>query len=98
GRTRLTCRTRRTEHTEPHHRTLIRSTMAQNLPTTVGVLGGGRMGAGIAHAFVTSGCPVIVVEQHDDAAQAARERVLRDGSGSGSAAKLTARWPTMRPT
>ena len=62
--------------------------MAQNLPTTVGVLGGGRMGAGIAHAFVTSGCRVIIVEQHDDAAQAARERVLRDVSGSVERGKI----------
>ncbi|HIW47626.1 MAG TPA: 3-hydroxyacyl-CoA dehydrogenase family protein [Candidatus Yaniella excrementigallinarum] len=62
--------------------------MAQNLPITVGVLGGGRMGAGIAHAFVTSGCEVIVVEQHDDAAQAARERVLRDVSGSVERGKI----------
>lgn len=56
--------------------------MANTLPTTVGVLGGGRMGAGIAHAFLTSGANVVVVEQHDDAAEAARERVLRDVSGS----------------
>lgn len=56
--------------------------MANTLPTTVGVLGGGRMGAGIAHAFLTSGANVIVVEQHDDAAEAARERVIRDVSGS----------------
>ena len=72
--------------------------MAQNLPTTVGVLGGGRMGAGIAHAFVTSGCPVIVVEQHDDAAQAARERVLRDVSGSVERGKVDGTVADMRPT
>lgn len=62
--------------------------MANTLPATVGVLGGGRMGAGIAHAFLTSGSSVIVVEQHDDAADAARERVLRDVSGSVDRGKV----------
>ncbi|GHD03112.1 3-hydroxyacyl-CoA dehydrogenase family protein [Zhihengliuella salsuginis] len=47
----------------------------QNLPTRVGVLGGGRMGAGIAHAFLIKGADVVVVEQNDDAATAARGRV-----------------------
>jgi 3-hydroxybutyryl-CoA dehydrogenase len=46
-----------------------------NLPTRIGVLGGGRMGAGIAHAFLINGCEVLVVERDDDAAAAARERV-----------------------
>lgn len=62
--------------------------MAHILPTTVGVLGGGRMGAGIAHAFLTSGAHVIVVEQHQDAADAARQRVLRDVSGSVDRGKV----------
>lgn len=46
-----------------------------NLPTYVGVLGGGRMGAGIAHAFLIKGADVLVVERDDVSAQAARERV-----------------------
>ena len=41
----------------------------------VGVLGGGRMGAGIAHAFLVSGSFVAVVERDDEQASAARERV-----------------------
>ena len=41
----------------------------------VGVLGGGRMGAGIAHAFLMSGASVTVVERDDEAAAAARARV-----------------------
>ena len=45
------------------------------VPSTVGVLGGGRMGAGIAHAFCTAGSRVVVVERDDDAAAAAYERV-----------------------
>lgn len=48
---------------------------ATNLPARVGVLGGGRMGAGIAHAFLIHGCEVLVVERDDDAAAAARDRV-----------------------
>lgn len=46
------------------------------VPDTVGVLGGGRMGAGIAHAFCTSGASVVVVERDDKAAEAAYDRVL----------------------
>ncbi|MET4637160.1 3-hydroxyacyl-CoA dehydrogenase family protein [Mycetocola sp. 2940] len=46
-----------------------------SFPTTVGVLGGGRMGAGIAHAFLVSGAKVTVVERDAAAADAARERV-----------------------
>ncbi|MBD8044471.1 3-hydroxyacyl-CoA dehydrogenase family protein [Arthrobacter sp. Sa2BUA2] len=45
------------------------------VPPKVGVLGGGRMGAGIAHAFCTAGAAVVVVERDDAAAQAAYERV-----------------------
>lgn len=45
------------------------------VPTTVGVLGGGRMGAGIAHAFLISGAEVTVIERDAAAAAAARERV-----------------------
>lgn len=48
------------------------------VPTTVGVLGGGRMGAGIAHAFLASGAEVTVVERDARAAENARARVERD--------------------
>ncbi|GAB3660882.1 3-hydroxyacyl-CoA dehydrogenase family protein [Zhihengliuella somnathii] len=47
----------------------------QYLPAKVGVLGGGRMGAGIAHAFLIHGADVVVVERNDHAAAGARERV-----------------------
>jgi 3-hydroxybutyryl-CoA dehydrogenase len=46
-----------------------------SLPRTVGVYGGGRMGAGIAHAFLSAGSDVIVVETTAETAAAARERV-----------------------
>ena len=45
------------------------------VPATVGVLGGGRMGAGIAHAFALAGADVVVVERDQPAADAARDRV-----------------------
>ena len=48
------------------------------IPATVGVLGGGRMGAGIAHAFLISGARVTVVEVDPRAAQGAKERVESD--------------------
>lgn len=51
----------------------------------VGVYGGGRMGAGIAHAFLLTGAEVRVIEASEEAAQAARERV------AASLAKAAAR-------
>ena len=44
-------------------------------PDRVGVLGGGRMGAGIAHAFVLAGSHVVVVERDAALAEQAGERV-----------------------
>lgn len=46
------------------------------IPGKVGVLGGGRMGAGIAHAFLIKGANVVVVERDDEAAAGARNRVI----------------------
>jgi len=45
------------------------------IPQTVGVLGGGRMGAGIAHAFCLAGASVTVVERDDASSDQARQRV-----------------------
>ena len=53
-----------------------------SVPARVGVLGGGRMGAGIVHAFLAAGAQVTVVEVNDDAAQAAKERVEKAIRGS----------------
>ncbi|MCM3779504.1 3-hydroxyacyl-CoA dehydrogenase family protein [Microbacterium hydrocarbonoxydans] len=50
--------------------------MNAEAPAHVGVLGGGRMGAGIAHAFLLAGSHVTVVERDEDAARAASDRVL----------------------
>ncbi|MDI3346190.1 3-hydroxyacyl-CoA dehydrogenase family protein [Streptomyces sp. AJ-1] len=48
---------------------------APALPRGVAVIGGGRMGAGIAQSFATAGAPVTVVEQSREAAEAVRERI-----------------------
>lgn len=59
--------------------------MTENTPTTpahVGVLGGGRMGAGIAHAFLLAGSRVTVVERDTGAADAAAARVLESVDAS----------------
>ena len=45
------------------------------VPARVGVIGGGRMGAGIAQVFLAAGARVSVVEAGDEAAEAARGRV-----------------------
>ena len=45
------------------------------VPARVGVIGGGRMGAGIAQAFLAAGARVAVVEAGGEAAAAARGRV-----------------------
>ena len=48
---------------------------SSGVPSVVGVLGGGRMGAGIAHAFCLAGARVAVVERDADSAEAALRRV-----------------------
>ncbi|WP_457973818.1 3-hydroxyacyl-CoA dehydrogenase family protein [Arthrobacter sp. D1-17] len=72
-----------------------------NLPETVGVLGGGRMGAGIAHAFLINGATVVVMERDDDAAAGARTRVAdavaksaQRGLLDGSPEEVLARFST----
>jgi 3-hydroxybutyryl-CoA dehydrogenase len=45
------------------------------VPARVGVIGGGRMGAGIAQVFLAAGVRVAVVEAGGEAAEAARRRV-----------------------
>jgi 3-hydroxybutyryl-CoA dehydrogenase len=52
------------------------------LPRRAGVVGGGRMGAGIAHAFLLAGCEVCLVERDENAAEQARGRVTRALEGS----------------
>jgi 3-hydroxybutyryl-CoA dehydrogenase len=47
----------------------------QSVPKSVGVVGGGRMGAGIAQVFAVAGAVVSLVERDPAAAAAARDRV-----------------------
>lgn len=68
------------------------------LPTQVGVLGGGRMGAGIAHAFLVKGADVVVVERDEASAHAARERIessaaksIERGAADGSLHEMVSR-------
>jgi 3-hydroxybutyryl-CoA dehydrogenase len=68
------------------------------LPERVGVIGGGRMGAGIAQVFLAAGARVEVVEAGDEAAEAARGRVsdgldeaARRGKLSGDVATALSR-------
>ncbi|AHI23469.1 3-hydroxyacyl-CoA dehydrogenase family protein [Corynebacterium vitaeruminis] len=44
------------------------------VPATIGVMGGGRMGAGIAHGFLSTGARVICVDFDPDGARARIER------------------------
>ncbi|MCZ2821385.1 3-hydroxyacyl-CoA dehydrogenase family protein [Modestobacter sp. VKM Ac-2977] len=60
------------------------------LPEQVGVIGGGRMGAGIAQAFLVAGARVEVVEAGDEAAEAARGRVSAGLEEAARRGKLTA--------
>lgn len=50
-------------------------TRRPDAPATVGVLGGGRMGAGISHAFLIAGSRVTVVERDAESADAATQRI-----------------------
>ncbi len=61
------------------------------LPQHVGVLGGGRMGAGIAHAFLSSGSSVTIVERNETAACAAWDRTMAAVDASMEAGTLTER-------
>jgi 3-hydroxybutyryl-CoA dehydrogenase len=58
------------------------------VPRRVGVIGGGRMGAGIAQAFLLAGARVEVVEAGDEAAEAARGRVAGGLEESARRGKL----------
>ena len=67
------------------------------VPARVGVLGGGRMGAGIAHAFLLAGSRVDVVERDRASAEAAADRIRQSvvrsverGATSRSAAEVDA--------
>lgn len=66
-------------------------TSGASVPGQVGVYGGGRMGAGIAHAFAVVGAGVTVVENTTAAASAARDRVAVSLGRADARGAL--RWP-----
>lgn len=59
------------------------------LPSHVGVFGGGRMGAGVAHAFLVSGSTVTVLEADATAVQAAADRVSASVAKAAERGKLS---------
>ncbi|WP_145926590.1 3-hydroxyacyl-CoA dehydrogenase family protein [Amycolatopsis orientalis] len=61
----------------------------RQVPSTVGVIGGGRMGAGIAQVFAARGARVAVVESGADAADAARARLADGLAKAARLGKLT---------
>jgi len=58
------------------------------VPKVVGVVGGGRMGAGIAQVFAVAGARVTIVEEGAAAAAAARERVAAGLARAAERGKL----------
>ncbi len=65
-------------------------TLPSGMPAAVGVVGGGRMGVGIAHAFLLAGCRVTVVER-DAAAAAQANSALQIALGASIARETTLR-------
>ena len=57
-------------------------------PRIVAVVGGGRMGAGIAQVFATLGATVVIAESSATASDAARDRVLRGLERAAEKGKL----------
>ena len=63
--------------------------MSAQVPKLVGVIGGGRMGAGIAQVFAVAGATVAIVERDPLAGAAALERVRIGLSRAAERGKLT---------
>lgn len=71
------------------------------VPSQVGVMGGGRMGVGIAHAFLLAGSSVTLLERNDEAASQALEALstaldasIGRGTSTESRVDLLARYVT----
>jgi len=63
-------------------------------PSSCGVVGGGRMGAGIVHALLLTGASVVLVER-EDSVEAAQERVTRAVSASVARGQLADAVPVL---
>jgi len=66
----------------------------RSTPAYCAVVGGGRMGAGIAHALLLAGAQVVLVER-PEAAAAARDRVVRAVDGSVARGQLAGAAPLL---
>lgn len=64
--------------------------MNARVPQYAGVIGGGRMGAGIAQSFATAGARVTVVEQDTATAERVRERIAGSLERAGKRGLLPA--------
>ncbi|MFC3614450.1 3-hydroxyacyl-CoA dehydrogenase NAD-binding domain-containing protein [Lutimaribacter marinistellae] len=56
---------------------------------SIGVIGGGTMGAGIATAALLAGLPVVMLEMTPEAAQAAKERIAKNLGGALKRGKIS---------
>ena len=56
---------------------------------SIGVIGGGTMGAGIATAALLAGLNVVLIEMSDEAAKAARDRIAGNLQGALKRGKIT---------
>ncbi len=65
------------------------STTSPTVPERVGVLGGGTMGAGIAHAMLLAGARVTIADADEELAAAARARVADAVAATHERGKLT---------
>ena len=67
-----------------------------SVPSHVGVYGGGRMGAGIAHAFLIAGARVTIIENTADTAAQAAERVTVNLARAAERGRLVGDLATVR--
>ncbi|MEU4237233.1 3-hydroxyacyl-CoA dehydrogenase family protein [Actinoplanes sp. NPDC026619] len=68
---------------------MVSSLIEAAVPKTVGVIGGGRMGAGIAQVFAVAGAVVCLAERDPAAAKASRDRVAMGLLRAAEKGKLT---------
>jgi 3-hydroxybutyryl-CoA dehydrogenase len=59
-----------------------------DVPSTVGVVGGGTMGVGIAYVFAVAGWSTTIVEPDDDRAEAVRRTVTEAAANGAARGKL----------
>lgn len=64
--------------------------MTAAAPRTVGVIGGGTMGTGIAYVFAAAGCAVMLVEPSSRRASVAHRTLLDRAAGAAERGKLAA--------